>query len=50
MRETRAVVPCEFGRLFGDPAGATSERSINAVLSVTPKTNLLYGIDIGAAR
>ena len=43
-------VPYEFGRLFGETAGATSERSIHAVLSVTPKTNLLYGIDIGAAR
>jgi hypothetical protein len=40
----------EFGRLFGDTAGTTSERSINAVLSVMPKTNLLYGIHIGAAR
>jgi hypothetical protein len=49
MRETRGV-RYEFGRLFGDTAGATSERSINAVLSVMPKTNLLYGIDIGAAR
>jgi hypothetical protein len=43
-------IPYELGRLFSDTAGTTSETSINAVLSVMPKTNLLYGTDFGAAR
>ena len=43
-------IPYELGRLFSDTTGTTSETSINAVLSVMPKTNLLYGTDFGAAR
>ena len=49
MRETRAAFPTNSAG-FAATAGTTSETSINAVLSVMPKTNLLYGTDFGAAR
>jgi predicted TIM-barrel fold metal-dependent hydrolase len=38
-------IPYELGRLYSDTAGTTSAASIQAVLSVMPKTNLLYGTD-----
>jgi 6-methylsalicylate decarboxylase len=38
-------IPYELDRLYSDTAGTTSAASINAVLSVMPKTNLLYGTD-----
>jgi len=38
-------IPYELGRLYSDTAGTTSAASINAVLAVMPRTNLLYGTD-----
>ena len=50
MRETRAAFPTNSAGFSATQRERPAKRRSMRVLSVMPKTNLLYGTDFGAAR